>query len=543
MMQFPTARPSGAGRTAGVTNQSPPYEDANFYDSNPVLQEYSARLGPAECKQLGVLGAQWGSARFLELGRLANTHTPKLVTHDPRGERIDFVEFHPAWYSLMQAGMAAGLHNLSWTGGSHTSRAIRLFMAYQAEAGHVCPLTMTHAALAALRAEPDIAGQWRHKITGLVYDPTFRPWWEKSAVTIGMGMTEKQGGTDVRANITQAVKAGDHFEITGHKWFMSAPMCDGFLILAQAPGGLSCFLLPRFTPDGDLNRLHFQRLKDKLGNRSNASSEVEFDQAFAQRIGEEGRGVRTIINMVQLTRLDCVVASAGLMRFGLASAVHHARHRSVFQRRLIDQPLMRATLADMALEVEALTALALRLAAAFDTKETDESEASYARLITPAAKYYVCKIAPSLLYEAMECHGGNGYVEELPLARAYREAPVNAIWEGSGNVIALDLLRAVAAHQEEALALIDGIAAQCPSPVHDVIEKLKTALAGRDREAHARFIAGTLARLAAAAALAQHQPLLSGHYIRARIQGSAHATWGSVPHHDIAAQLLDRAGR
>src|SRR5581483_532406 len=271
---------------------------------------------------------------------------------------------------------------------------------------------------------------------------SFRPWWEKSGITLGMGMTEKQGGTDVRANTTRAVPAGDGYAITGHKWFFSAPMCDAFLVLAQAAGGLTCFLMPRFRPDGSVNALRLQRLKDKLGNRSNASSEVEFAEAFAWRIGEEGRGVPTIIEMVQLTRLDCITSSTGLMRMGLALALHHARHRTTFQRKLVDQPAMRATLADLALTVEGAIASALRLSRAFDLAADDAAEAAYARIMTPAAKFTVCKSAPGFLYEAMECLGGNGYVEESPLPRLYREAPVNAIWEGSGNIMGLDLLRA-----------------------------------------------------------------------------------------------------
>jgi len=421
------------------------------------------------------------------------------------------------------------------------SRAIRLFMAYQAEAGHICPLTMTHAAMAALQAEPGIANAWRQKLAGCEYDGSFRPWWEKPAVTLGMGMTEKQGGTDVRANTSEAQRAGDHYRITGHKWFMSAPMSDGFLILAQTPAGLTCFLLPRFCPDGSVNRLHFQRLKDKLGNRSNASSEVEFDNAFGQRIGPEGRGVRTIINMVQLTRLDCIVASAGLARFGLSSAVHHARHRSVFQRLLIDQPLMRSTLADMALEVEAITALAMGVAQSFDRAGEDALAAAYSRLMTPAAKYYVCKIAPSLLYEAMECHGGNGYVEELALARAYREAPVNAIWEGSGNVIALDILRAAGEAPEEAAEVIRSIAGTCTGELESAADETIALLRAADAPAHARAIAERLARMGAVAALGTLHPVFAEHYARTRLAGTSHATLGVNPLDSIASQLLGRA--
>jgi putative acyl-CoA dehydrogenase len=317
-------------------------------------------------------------------------------------------------------------------------------MAAQVETGHLCPITMTRAAVAALAAEPPLIAKLMPKIMSRRYDSSFRPWWEKTGITLGMGMTEKQGGTDVRANRTRAESVGQGYAISGDKWFMSAPMCDAFLVLAQAAGGLTCVLMPRFRPDGSVNALHFQRLKDKLGNRSNASSEVEFADAFAWRVGEEGRGVRTIINMVQLTRLDCAIASAGLMRMALAQAIHHARYRTVFQKHLADQPMMRTVLADMALEVEAATALVMRLARSFDLAASDPREAMRARLLTPAVKYWVCKSAPGFIYEAMECLGGNGYVEESLLPRLYREAPVNAIWEGSGNVMCLDVLRALA---------------------------------------------------------------------------------------------------
>ncbi len=514
-----------------AVNQTPSFPDLNLFVSNPALGAAAAGLPVQDRVDLDMLGAQWGSAEFFELGRLANEHVPRLQTHDARGARIDFVEFHPAWHRLMQAGMAGGLHNLKWTGGSHLARCIRLYMAYQAEAGHVCPLTMTHAALAALQACPDIAGPWRERICSSAYDPSFRPWWEKSAVTLGMGMTERQGGTDVRANMSEAVAAGDHYLISGHKWFMSAPMCDGFLVLAQARAGLTCFLLPRFCPDGSLNGLHFQRLKNKLGNRSNASGEVEFHDAYGERIGEEGRGIRTIINMVQLTRMDCIAASAGLMRLGLASAVHHARHRSVFQRLLIDQPLMRATLADMALEVEAATALALRLAQSFDRSPQDPLEAVYARLMTPAIKYHVCKSAPALLYEAMECHGGSGYVEDLPLARAYREAPVNAIWEGSGNVVALDILRAAQSQPDETASLIAGLADRCSGDVRGTLQataqETLALLRGGEAQTHARLIAERLAKMAAIAALDQLHSDLAALYCDRRIRGPVASTFGA----------------
>src|SRR5258707_4735909 len=333
-------------------------------------------------------------------------------------------------------------------------------MAAQVEAGHLWWITMTRASVAALAIQPDMLAKAMPVIGTGAYDPSFAPWWTKRSMTVGMGMTEKQGGTDVRRTMARAERSGDGYWITGHKWFMSAPMCDAFLVLAQADEGLTCFFMPRFTPDGSVNAIQFQRLKDKLGNRSNASSEVEFVSAYAMRVGDEGKGIRAIIQMVQLTRQDCAIASAGLMRSGLAHALHHARYRSVFQKHLADQPLMQAVLSHIALHVEATIALVMRLCRAFDQSPHDPGEAAYMRLLTPAIKYWVCKSAPGFLYEAMECLGGNGYVEEGILARHYRESPVNAIWEGSGNVMCLDVLRALSREADAALAVLRELADQ-----------------------------------------------------------------------------------
>jgi putative acyl-CoA dehydrogenase len=367
------------------------------------------------------------------------------------------------------------------------------------------------------------------------YDPRFRPWWEKAGITLGMGMTEKQGGTDVRANTTRAEAAGDGYAITGHKWFMSAPMCDGFLVLAQVRGGLTCFFMPRFRPDGSVNGLDFQRLKDKLGNRSNASSEVEFAAAFARRVGEEGRGVRTIISMVQLTRLDCAIASAGIMRMALAQAIHHARHRSVFQKHLADQPMMRSVLADMALELEGVVALVMRLARAFDLAADDPREAACARLLTPAVKYWVCKTAPGFIDEAMECLGGNGYVEDSVLPRLYREAPVNAIWEGSGNVMCLDVLRALAHEGEAAHAVLGALAEEAADlpGARAAADGVASAFAAEDAEARARAAVDRLALLAAAAALRRGSaPEVADLFARTRLaerHGAMYGTSGLAP--------------
>ena len=504
--------------THEVFNQPTPFGNINLITTNtPLLDALKANGVDLDQEGLAVFGQNWGSAERLDLGRLANENPPKLRTHDARGFRIDAVEFHPAYHALMRDSMEEGLHASTWDDAEperpvshgHVARAARIFTASGVESGHVCPVTMTHASVAALAAAPGLLKDWLPKIRARDYDPNFVPFWEKKAVTLGMGMTEKQGGTDVRANTTSAeATGGGEYALTGHKWFMSAPMCDAFLVLAQAPGGLTCFLVPRFRPDGSLNTLRLQRLKDKLGNRSNASAEVEFDRAFAWRIGEEGRGVQTIIGMVQFTRLDCAVASAGLVRMGLALAHHHARHRSVFQRKLIDQPLMRTVLADLAIESEAMTALSLRVARSFDHVGTDEHEAAYARLVTPAAKFGICKAAPRLLYEAMECLGGNGYVEESPLPRLYREAPVNAIWEGSGNVIALDILRAENREPEVSASVLDRLmadAADLPG-ASDAARDIVLALQSPEAEARARFIAERMFALAATAALARSAP-------------------------------------
>jgi putative acyl-CoA dehydrogenase len=423
-------------------------------------------------------------------------------------------------------------------------RAARFYMASQVEAGHLCPITMTRASVAALAAAPELRGRLMGKIVSRTYDPSFRPWEQKAGITLGMGMTEKQGGTDVRANTTRAVPDGDSYLVTGHKWFLSAPMCDAFLVLAQAPDGLTCFLMPRFRPDGSINGMRLQRLKDKLGNRSNASSEVEFTQAFAWRVGEEGRGVRTIIEMVQLTRLDCALGSAGLMRMALAQAVHHARHRTVFQRKLADQPMMRTVLADLALEMEAIVALVMRLCRSFDRAESDPAEAARARLLTPAIKYFVCKTAPAFIYEAMECLGGNGYVEEAPLARLYREAPVNAIWEGSGNVMCLDVLRALAREGAAGRDLIEGLAretAGLPGAAQAAAFVIKPLIA-RDAEAIARRAVERLALLAAAAALSESAPAVAEIFARARLSEPRGATYGTAALESAdVGMLLERA--
>jgi putative acyl-CoA dehydrogenase len=539
--------------THEVTNQSPPFADVDLFGLDRPLQDaVRANGAAAEAKALAAFGQRWGTAEMLDLGRRANENPPQLRAFDAHGGRRDFVEYHPAYHLFMAESFAARLQASTWRADgsaaaapAQVGRAARFYMAAQVETGHLCPITMTRAAVAALVAEPDLAAKLMPKIAAREYDPVLRPWPEKKSLTLGMGMTEKQGGTDVRTNTTRAVAAGEGYAITGHKWFMSAPMSDAFLVLAQAPGGLGCFLMPRFRPDGSLNGLRFQRLKDKLGNRSNASSEVELADAFALRVGEEGRGLRTVLQMVQLTRLDCAIASAGLMRMALAQAIHHARHRVVFQRVLSEQPVMQAVLADMALEVEGAVALVMRLCGAFDRAAGDAREAARARLLTPAVKYLVCKTAPALIYEAMECLGGNGYVEESILPRLYREAPVNSIWEGSGNVMCLDVLRVIEREPQAARAVIAALAdeaADLPG-AREAAGFIEATLASAGAEARSRVAVERLATLAAAAALRASAPArVTEVFARTRLAAAWGATYGvseiSAPD---AAAVLERA--
>ena len=538
--------------THEVFNQSPPFVDVDLFSLDAPLVDAVAANGGASAKQeLMEFGQHWGSAAMAERGRLANENTPKLRTFDSKGNRRDEVEFHPAYHELMARSAHAGLHNSTWTGdgrpagaASEVVRAAKFYMAAGVETGHLCPITMTRASVAALAVQPDLLAKTMPVIGTRAYDPTFAPWPTKRGMTLGMGMTEKQGGTDVRSNMTRATRDGEAYRITGHKWFMSAPMCDAFLVLAQADEGLTCFFMPRFLPDGTVNAIEFQRLKDKLGNRSNASSEVEFLDAYATRVGEEGKGIRTIIQMVQLTRQDCAIASAGLMRSGLAHALHHARHRSVFQKHLADQPLMQAVLSDMALHVEASIALVMRLCRSFDRAPHDSSEAAYMRLLTPAIKYWVCKSAPGFLYEAMECLGGNGYVEEGILARHYRESPVNAIWEGSGNVMCLDVLRALSREPDAAASILADLARDTAGLPHaaEAAAFIGKAFHQSDSERTARLAVEKLALLSAAAALNQVSPDQAELFASTRLAGNSASMYGAVDlARDDMLRLLDRA--
>ena len=476
-----TLEESRGVHTHEVTNQPPPLVDYNVFTADRVLEEAVRREGADwATKRISEVGEIAGRGDVIELGRLANENPPKLRTHDRYGNRIDIPEFHPAWHDLMRLGISHELHSLPWREpkpGAHVARTAAFMCFSQAEAGVGCPMSMTYSVVPAVRKQPDLAEESEPRILSNVYDPRQLPASEKEGSLFGMGMTEKQGGSDVRANTTVARPVngggpGAEYEITGHKWFFSAPQCDAFLVLAQAEGGISCFLMPRRLPDGELNRFRLQRLKDKLGNRSNASSEIEFEGAWARLVGEEGAGVRTIIEMVNHTRLDCTLGSACGMRAGVVQAIQHARHRSTFGKLLIEAPLMQNVLADLAVESEAATIGAMRLARAYDEANiNDGSSASppgasgspeqaqaFKRLANAVLKYWTCKRGPSHAVECLECLGGNGYVEESGMPRLFRESPLGSIWEGSGNVQCLDVLRAMVKSPESVEAFFGEIA-------------------------------------------------------------------------------------
>ncbi len=509
----------GSRATHEVINQVPQLTGHDVAADEALLTAVRAYEADWVLPELHVLGESAGSADVAELARQANENSPRLRTHDRYGHRIDEVEFHPAWHQLMTTAVSHGLHAAPWAGGkpgAHVARAAKFYVWTQAEAGHGCPISMTYSVVPALRNEPDLAARFEPLLSSASYDPGLRVPDGKAGLLAGMAMTEKQGGSDVRANTTRAEPAGDgSYLITGHKWFCSAPMSDLFLVLAQAGGGLSCFLLPRVLPDGSRNRMYLQRLKDKLGNKSNASSEVEYDAAVAWLVGEPGRGVATIIEMVSSTRLDCVLGSAAGIRQACVEASHHAAHRQAFGAVLADQPAMKAVLADLALESEAATTLAMRLAAAADcAARGDAAEAALLRVALPAAKHWTCKRAPFVVGEALECLGGNGYVEESVLPRLFRDAPLNSIWEGSGNVTALDLLRAIARSPGSLDALRAELsqASGADRRLDHATERLwreLSSLAGADPVAaayQARRVAGLLTVVLQAALLARTGP-------------------------------------
>jgi putative acyl-CoA dehydrogenase len=538
-------------RTHEVTNQVPPLEDFDAFDQHRALVEGLRREGGDFAEDRAhALGRAAGDPEMLANGRLANEHPPVLRTHDRFGNRIDEVEYHPAYHELMRTSIAHELHALPWRErrrGAHVARAAMFIAFTRVDAGHMCPISMTYAVVPALGATPTLAEEWGPRLASTQYDPVLRRAADKPGALAGMAMTEKQGGSDVRANTTVAepldgAGPGAEYELVGHKWFCSAPMCDMFLVLAQAPAGLSCFLVPRVLDDGTRNGFELQRLKDKLGNRSNASSEVQFHGALGRLVGEEGRGVRTIIEMVNLTRLDCVLGSAGGMRFAVEQATHHAAHRSAFGRRLIDQPLMQNVLADLALESEAATAVGLRLARAFDA--ADEHEVAFRRLATAVSKFFICKRGPAHAAEALECLGGNGYVEDSGMPRLLREMPLASVWEGSGNVNALDVLRALGRTPEALDAFRAEVEqARGGDPRLDAaLDELDGLFAEPETiELRARSVVSRLALVLQASLLVRHAPAqVADAFCAGRLGAGAEPTFGSLPAGLDLEAIVDR---
>jgi putative acyl-CoA dehydrogenase len=530
--------------THEVFNQAPPLVDHDVSADAALLAAVAREGAPWAVGDLHRLGKLAGTAEPQRWADDANRYEPRLRTHDRYGNRIDEVEFHPAWHRLMEVAVAEGLAGAPWADtrpGAHVARAAGLYVWSQVEAGHSCPISMTYAVLPALRHNPGLAALYEPLLTARQYDPGLRTPATKRGLLAGMGMTEKQGGSDVRANTTTATPAGDGtYRLRGHKWFTSAPMCDLFLVLAQAPAGLSCFLVPRVLPDGTRNPFRIQRLKDKLGNRSNASSEPEFDDTVAWPIGDEGQGVRTIIEMVRITRLDCVIGSASGMRAALSQAIHHCRHRQAFGRLLADQPAMRNVLADLAVESEAATLLALRLAGA-----VDRDELGFQRLAIAVGKFWVCKRQPAVVGEALECLGGNGYVEESGLPRLYRDAPLNSIWEGSGNVQALDVLRTMRRDPAGLEAFLAEVATSAGADrrLDAAVTGLTSQLAGLDdAEGQARRIAGRMAAVLQGSLLVRHAPAaVADAFCATRLAGDWGHTFGTLPPGVDTAALVDRA--
>ena len=527
--------------------------DYNLFTSNAALVDALEREGASPAHEnLRRLGERLGSRAMFALGDAANRNPPVLRLFDRFGHRRDEVEFHPAWHELMRVLVAEGLHTSPWAQpkpGAHVERAAAYLLWGEIENGTQCPATMTYGAVPALARQADDFADWLPRLLSRDYDERLQPIAQKRGALIGMGMTEKQGGSDVRSNTTRAVAAGasgpgKEYRITGHKWFFSAPMCDAFLVLAQAAGGLSCFFVPRILPDGTRNALYLQRLKDKLGNRSNASSEVEFDDTYGLLVGEEGRGIPTILEMGVYTRFDCATGAAGIMHHCVAQAIHHARHRSAFGRLLIDQPLMRNVLADLALECEAAIALALRLARSFDSQQ-DEAESVLRRILTPVAKYWICKRAPAVGVEAMEVLGGNGYIEEGPIARRFRELPLNGIWEGSGNIMCLDVLRALSREPRtlEVLAALlrrsGGRDARYDQFVARLLEDLR---GGAGSEAGARILTERIALAVQASVLLEAgAPSVAEAFLASRIAIGAPAVFGVLPGGLDHGALIGRA--
>jgi len=536
--------------THEVTNQVPPLIDYDAADYPPLLEALQREGAHHALDEVHRVGRLAGGSEAQALGDLAEAHPPVLRTHDRYGNRIDEVEYDPAYHQLMDTAVELGLHGAPWADSrpqAHLIRAAKNAVWGQVDAGHGCPISMTYAVVPALRHNPELALQYEPLLTAKVYDPELRAPLTKPGLIAGMSMTEKQGGSDIRAGTTRAVPQPDgSYLLTGHKWFTSAPMSDIFLVLAQAPDGLTCFLLPRILPDGSRNAMFLQRLKDKLGNHSNASSEVEYDEAVAWRVGDEGRGVRTIIEMVNMTRLDCTIGTATGMRVGVMQAAHHAAHRSAFGAHLIDQPLMRNVLADLAVESEASTTVAMWLAALTDRADNGDPQASILRRVALAvSKYYVCKRGPVHAAEALECLGGNGYVEESRMPRLYREAPLLSVWEGSGNVAALDVLRAMARQPESLEAFFDELddSAGGDHRLDSAVEKLKASFADvASLEHRARTVVGEMALALQGALLVRYvHPAVADAFCASRLSGEWGTVFGTLPTGLDLTSILDRA--
>jgi putative acyl-CoA dehydrogenase len=532
-----------------MINQPPPLQDYNLFSTDRALVDAVLREGGKRGEtKLQTFGERCGSAELLHAGDLANRYPPELHTHDRFGHRIDEVRFHPAYHQLMQHVFGSGMHSIAWTGkapGAHVAHAAMVYMMAQTETGVCCPAAMTYAAVPSLRTTPELADEWLPRILSEAYDGDFRPAAQKRAATIGMAMTEKQGGSDVRANTTRATPAGETGEylLNGHKWFCSAPMSDAFLTLAYIDSDLSCFLVPRWLPDDQRNRIFIQRLKDKCGNRSNASSEIEYHDTWCRLLGTPGDGVKTIMDMVHHTRLDASMAPAAIMRQALVQAIHHARHRTVFQKKLVDQPLMENVLADMALEVEAALLMAMRVARAFDEAQDNEAADAFARIATAVTKFWINKRTPNLVYEAMECLGGGGYVEESILPRLYREAPLNSIWEGSGNVIALDILRALERSPQSGEALLRELelARGNDAQFDAALQSLTTHLhAGTITQTTARELAERLALLLQASLMLRHAGPRGETFCQLRL-GDSGWVYGANAGVSGAAEILEHA--
>ena len=543
--------------THEIANQVPDLPDCNLFATDPALQEAVRRDACWHEADLCDSGAELGTRALRELATQANRHPPQLHTHDRVGHRIDTVEFHPAWHQLLALQRKRNLQALPWAeprSGVHAARTASYYLQAQLESGSLCPITMTHAAIPLLRQEPALFAGLADKLFSREHDGRDLPIAQKRSIMIGMGMTEKQGGSDVRGNTTRAEALGDEgrgqpYLLTGHKWFFSVPSCDAHLVLAQAVGGLSCFFVPRWRPDGQRNAIRIQRLKDKLGNRSNASGEVEFQDAWGVMVGDEGRGVATIIEMANRTRLDCVIGSAGLMRHALVQAIHHARHRSAFGRLLAEQPLMQNVLADLALESEAAMLLMMRLARAADQLQQQDNalDRAWQRIVTPAAKFWVCKRAIEFCGECMEVWGGNGYVEEAPMARLLREAPVNSIWEGSGNVMCLDVLRAIAREPEGLILLLQDLdrIATAHAGLRTLLDGLRESLRlpPPQLESQARRIAQQLVLAAQGCLMLQHAPAAHAEaFIASRIDANGGRVYGTL-NETVGGTLAAHDGR